>query len=146
MGVQRHLLSRYLVTEYINMSPHTGRKYNANCSKTQNRTNPSVKNKKGKSQNMPNAGKKSKTMDPPRKIHYTLNEMIHIYSQHTTENHNNASHTKENQSNANHTGKNEINASSKKNRTKTEPCTSKKSTNKKLKAIRIKQNAEKNKE
>merc|ERR1711874_772159 len=98
-------------------------------------------------QNMPNAGKKSKTMDPPRKIHYTLNEMIHIYSQHTTENHN-ASHTKENQSNANHTGKNEINTSSRKNRTKTEPCTSKKSTNtnKKLKAVRIKQNAEKNKE
>merc|ERR1711874_234381 len=67
---------------------------------------------------------------------------------HTTENHNNASHTKENQSNANHTGKNEINTSSRKNRTETEPCTSKKSTNtnKKLKAIRIKQNAEKNKE
>jgi len=130
------------------MARHTGRKPNANCSKKQNRTNPSVKNKKGKGQNMPNAGKKSKTMDPPRKIHYTLNEMIHIYSQHTTENHNNASHTKENQINANHTGKNEINTSSRKNRTKTEPCTSKKSRNtkKKLKAVRIKQNSEKNKE
>jgi len=90
--------------------------------------------KKGKGQNMPNAGKKS--------------EMINIYSQHTTENHNNAFHTKENQINANHTGKNKINTSSRKNRTKTEPCTSKKSRNtkKKLKAVRIKQNSEKNKE
>jgi len=129
------------------MSPHTGRKYNANCSKKQNITNPSVKNKKGKGQNMPNAGKKNKTMDPPRKIYCTRNKMIHIYSQHTTENPNNASHT-EKQINANHTGKNDINISSRKNRTKTEPCTSKKSRNtkKKLKAVRIKQNSENNKE
>ena len=130
------------------MARHTSRKPNANCSNKQNITNPSVKNKKGKGQNMPNASKKSKTMDPPRKIHYTVNEMINIYSQHTTENHNNASHTKENQINANNTGKNKINASSRKNRTKTEPCTSKNSRNtkKKLKALRINQNSEKNKE
>merc|ERR1711874_336411 len=54
----------------------------------------------------------------------------------------------EKQINANHTGKNDINISSSKNRTKTEPCTSKKSRNtkKKLKAVRIKQNSENNKE
>ena len=99
------------------MPRHTGRKSNANCSKIQNRTNPSVKNKKGKGQNMPNAGKKNKTMDPPRKIYCTRNEMIHIYSQHTTENPNNASLT-EKQINANHTGKNNINISSRKNKLK----------------------------
>ena len=99
------------------MSPHTGRKYNANCSKKENITNPSVKTKKGKSQNMPNAGKENKTMNPPRRIFCTRNKMIHIYSQNTTENPTNASRT-EIQINANHTGENKINISSKKNELK----------------------------
>merc|ERR1711913_201662 len=120
--------SRYLVPEYIKMSPHTGRKHNAN---NQNKTNTSTQNKQGKGKSMPNAGKKTKTV------------------QHTTENDNNAFHT-ENDINANNTGIKPIDASSKKNGTKTmtrqekrrctenknEQCTS---TNKikKLKLIRI---------
>merc|ERR1711874_716761 len=107
-----------------------------NCSKKQNRTNPIPKNKQGKGKNMPNAGKKSKTVGRPRKSHCNENEMVQ--------------HTVENQKNATHTGRNQIDASSKKNRTKTvtrqgkrrcnenenEPCTST-SAKKKLKFIRI---------
>ena len=140
------MLSRCLVPEYINMARHTGGKPNASCSKKQNRTNPSQKNRQGKVKNITNSGKKSKTVGRPRKSHCNENEMV----QHTAENQNNASHTAENQTNANHTGRNQIDASSKKNRTETvtrqgkrrcnenenEPCTST-STKKKLKFIRI---------
>merc|ERR1711874_307421 len=103
-----------------------------NCSKKQNRTNPIPKNKQGKGKNMPNAGKKSKTVGRPRKSHCNENEMVQhtVENQknasHTAKNLNNASHTAENQINASHTGRNQIDASSKKNRTETEPCTSKK--------------------
>merc|ERR1711874_239752 len=128
MGVERRLLSRYSVPEYIKMSPRTGRKHNAN---NQNKTNTSTQNKQGKGKKMPNAVKKNKMV------------------QHTAENDNNAFHT-ENDINANNTGIKPINASSKKNETKTmtrqekrrctenknEPCTS---TNKikKLKLLRF---------
>ena len=89
--------------------PRTGKNHNANSSKKEN--------KKGKSQNMPNAGKENKTINPPRRIFCTRNKMIHIYSQNTTENPTNASRT-EKQINANHTGENKINISSKKNELK----------------------------
>merc|ERR1711913_59932 len=128
--------------EYIKMSPHTGRKHNAN---NQNKTNTSTQNKQGKGKSMPNAGKKTKTVGRPKKSHCKENKMV----QHTTENDNNAFHT-ENDINANNTGIKPIDASSKKNGTKrmtrqekrrctenkNEQCTS---TNKikKLKLIRI---------
>merc|ERR1711874_227286 len=93
-----------------NMSPpRTGKNHNANSSKKEN--------KKGKSQNMPNAGKENKTINPPRRIFCTRNKMIHIYSQNTTENPTNASRT-ETQINAHYTGENQINISSKKNKLK----------------------------
>merc|ERR1711874_688363 len=128
-------LSGYFIPKFINMARHTGRKPNANCSKKQNRTNPSAQSKQGKGKNMPNAGKKSKTVGHTKKSHCNENKMV----QHTGENHNNASHTENNQINANHTGrKKPIDASSNENRTKTmtrqekrrctenknEPCTS----------------------
>merc|ERR1711874_502289 len=97
--------------------PRTGKKPHGNYSKKENITNPNVKTKKGKSQNMPNAGKETKTMNPPRRIYCTRNKMIHIYSQNTTENPTNASRT-ERQNNANHTGENKVNISSKKNELK----------------------------
>ena len=118
------MLSRCLVPEYINMARHTGGKPNASCSKKQNRTNPSQKNRQGKGKKITNSTKKTKTVGHPRKSRCNENEMV----QHTAENQNNASHTAENQTNANHTGRNQIDASSKKNRTETEPCTSKKKT------------------
>ena len=89
--------------------PRTGKNRNANSSKKEN--------KKGKSQNMPNAGKENKIINPPRRIFCTRNKMIHIYSQNTTENPSNASHT-DTQINAHYTGENQINISSKKNKLK----------------------------
>merc|ERR1711913_263086 len=126
-------LSRYFIPKFINMARHTSRKPNANCSNKQNRTNPSAQNKQGKGKNMPNAGKKTKTVGRPKKSHCNENKMV----QHTAENDNNAFHT-ENDINANNTGIKPIDASSKKNETKTmtrqekrrctennnEPCTS----------------------
>merc|ERR1711913_207486 len=105
-------LSRYLVPEYINMSPHTGRKSNANCSNNQNRTNTSAQNKQGKGKDMPNAGKKTKRIGRPKKSHWIVTEMV----QHTAENDNNAFHA-EKEINTNHTGIKPIDASSKKNAT-----------------------------
>ena len=58
------------------MARHTGRKSNANCSNKQNRTNPSAKNKQGKGKNMPNAGKKTKTVGRPKKSHCNENKMV----------------------------------------------------------------------
>ena len=55
--VERNLLSRYLVPDYIKMSPRTGKNHNTN---NQNKTNTSTQMKKGKGKKMPNSVKKNK--------------------------------------------------------------------------------------
>ena len=55
------------------MARHTSRKPNANCSNKPNRTNPSTQNKQSKGKNMPNAGKKSKSVGRTKKSHCNEN-------------------------------------------------------------------------